>query len=167
MSLLRQAPGAKSVKILTPLVVSSFCGRLIRQNMSKLVKICQFSFFRGADKTTDLSYDTFRLLRCLFGSGMYFRVVLDLRKKLPGPGCRFSARTVAIKSSSLPFRHCQYQLPLKACAREQMWIVFRSNFPCMIDSDVIVFGIIQKTKDPWCYVPLNLSPRIGAFAMFR
>ena len=82
----RQAPDAKSVKILTPLVVPSFRGRLIRQNPSESVKIRQFSFFGGTDKTTDLSYVTFRLLRWLFGNGMYFQVARDLRKQLSGPG---------------------------------------------------------------------------------
>ena len=34
---------------LPPLVVSSFRGRLIRQNMSKYVKICQNTFFGGSE----------------------------------------------------------------------------------------------------------------------
>ena len=36
-----------------------------------------------------------------------------------------------------------------------MRIIFLSSFPCRIDSDVIVFGIIQKTKDFRCYVSHN------------
>ena len=36
---------------------------------------------------------------------------------------RFSARTVAIKSSSLPSPHCQYHSPLKDRTRKQMSMI--------------------------------------------
>ena len=36
---------------LTLFAISSIFWRLIRQNTSKYVKICQFSFFRGSEKT--------------------------------------------------------------------------------------------------------------------
>ena len=84
MSWFRQAPGAKSVKILTPLVVSSFRGRLIRQNMSKYVIFC-FWRYRKHDRFVICHFSSFsRLLSWLFGNGLYIQVAHDLRKTLSG-----------------------------------------------------------------------------------
>ena len=130
-------------------------------NPSKYVKICQnmsiFVFWRYMqnDRFVICHFSSFTLAvweRVVCSGGAWFA------ETAARAWARFSACTVAIKSSSLPSGHCHYHSQLQACTGEQMWIIFLSSFPCRIDSDVIVFSIIQKTKDPWCYVHLNLSP---------